>query len=205
MAGARFHIDLQDGQARRALSLAVRRLGDPRPLYQHIGEGLLPRWRGRFDTQRDPEGRRWQELSPRYRKRKHRNQGKVLTLRGYLRGTLRWQASAGELLIGTNSKYGAIHQFGGEISMGARAQLVRFRTTAKGSLMSQAQRGEKFRNADRFRVFARKNSKRSVERTVTVQAHKIVMPRRAFLGVSREDSIYIIATTRDYLASSFGR
>ncbi len=204
MAGASYRIDLQDGNARRAIGLAVRRMDDPRPLYRHLGEGLLPRWKARFDTQTDPDGRRWQALSRAYQRRKHRNPDKVLTLRGHLRGTLRWQTGNNELLIGTNSKYGAIHQFGGTITIPARSQRVSFRTDSKGGLLSQAGIGNKFRNADKMRVFAKGSHKRKQTRWVTMSAYRINMPRRAFLGVSREDSLYIIAETRAFLSGAFG-
>ncbi|MCO1337222.1 phage virion morphogenesis protein, partial [Microbulbifer sp. OS29] len=40
------------------------------------------------------------------------NQGKVLTLSGLLRNTLRYQVQGTELLFGTDRPYGAVHQFG---------------------------------------------------------------------------------------------
>ena len=70
---------------------------------------------GRFDREEAPDGTPWEPLSPKYRQRKMRifGEDKILRLRGYLRDTIRYQASDTELRLGSNRVYAALHQFGG--------------------------------------------------------------------------------------------
>ncbi|WP_445364403.1 phage virion morphogenesis protein [Microbulbifer sp. ANSA003] len=110
MAGARIELDARE--ATNTLSKLVGDLENPAPLLRDIGEYLLQVHRNRFRTQTSPDGIPWAALSPSYLKRKSKNQGKVLTLSGVLRNTLRYQVQGTELLFGTDRPYGAVHQFG---------------------------------------------------------------------------------------------
>ena len=92
MAGAHLPIDIQidiqidDAALRSALAQLRAVTGD-------LGEALLNSTRDRFATFTSPSGRGWAALSPAYQKRKKRNKDKILTLRGYLRGTLAYQVT----------------------------------------------------------------------------------------------------------------
>ena len=114
MAGARFpiSIDIDDAELRSVLRALRDHLGNLKPVFQDLGETLLNSTRTRFQSQTAPDGKRWKDLSLAYAARKPRHKDKVLTLWGHLRGTLNYQASADELLVGTPLIYGATHQFG---------------------------------------------------------------------------------------------
>lgn len=86
--------------------------GDLSPALRSFGEHLLRSHRRRFTPQVSPDGEPWAPLSPAYRATKKRNVDKVLVLRGYLQGTIRYQVDANTLLFGTNRVYAAVQQFG---------------------------------------------------------------------------------------------
>lgn len=112
MAGASTSID--DREVIEALKRLEQAGGDLTASFTVIGEKLLRTHKERFNQQRDPEGKPWAPLSPKYRARKKRNQDKTLVLYRYLSGLLRYQVGAGgtRLELGTDRVYGATHQFG---------------------------------------------------------------------------------------------
>lgn len=123
MAGASAPIDIEidDREIRDGLRALQDKLGDLRPFYQDLGEALLNSTRRRFETQTAPHGSPWAALSPGYKQRKKKHKDLVLTLDGYLRGTLDYRATKDELRVGTPLIYGAAHQFGRpEIHLPAR-------------------------------------------------------------------------------------
>lgn len=126
MAGAAdvITIEIDDREIRDGLRALEDRLGNLRPFFLDIGEALLNSTRERFTTQTDPDGRRWADYAPlsdAYKKRKKKHPDLILTLNGYLRGTLNYSATKDELRIGTPMIYGAAHQFGRpEINLPAR-------------------------------------------------------------------------------------
>ena len=85
-------------------------------VFTAIGEELLLSTDDRFKNQTDPEGRPWASLNAEYAawKRKFHGHDRILKLRGYLRDTLRYQATDASVAIGSNRIYSAIHQFGGQ-------------------------------------------------------------------------------------------
>lgn len=115
MAGAALTINVVEINDREVIA-ALRRLqaagANMEPVFQTIGERLLINTRARFGKQISPEGVAWAPLSPAYRAAKKKNPDKILTARGYLHDTLRYQASASGVEFGTDRIYGATHQFG---------------------------------------------------------------------------------------------
>ncbi len=113
MAGAKFNVEVSGiEEVKAALERLEQKAGNLAPVFRDIGEYLLLAHDERFKEQQSPEGDPWEPLSPQYKKRKKRNKGKVLVLDDLLAGTLRYQASAKELVFGTDRIYGATHQFG---------------------------------------------------------------------------------------------
>ncbi|WP_238707760.1 phage virion morphogenesis protein [Comamonas testosteroni] len=168
-------------------------MGNTAPLLARIGEYLQDATRDRFKTQSGPDGTAWQPLQPRYQRRKKQNKDKILTLRGYLRGQIHWQPDGDDaVLVGTNSKYGAIHQFGGDIDRPAYSTKVRLRTTAKGDLMRQ-------KGKQNLAIFARKTQKRVRESWHEVPAHQIKIPARPYLGINAADQEQVHLRVLDWL------
>lgn len=87
------------------------KLGNLTPVFRDLGEALKISHRERFSRGVGPDGQPWPELSAGYRTTKKKNKGKMLVLDGWLRD-LHYQAGGTELRLGTDKKYGAIHQFG---------------------------------------------------------------------------------------------
>ena len=85
-------------------------------VFTAIGEELLLSTDARFDSQTAPDGRPWEPLNSKYAawKRAFHGHDRILKLRGYLRDTLRYQATNVSVAIGSNRIYSAIHQFGGQ-------------------------------------------------------------------------------------------
>ena len=85
-------------------------------VFNAIGEDMLLSTDARFDSQTDPDGRPWEPLNAKYAewKRAFHGHDRILKLRGYLRDTLRYQATDVSVAIGSNRVYSAIHQFGGQ-------------------------------------------------------------------------------------------
>lgn len=69
----------------------------------------------RFETERDPEGKKWKP---------NQRGGKTLTLKGYLRGSIVGQATSKFAEVGSPLAYSAIHQFGGVIRFKKRKGAV---------------------------------------------------------------------------------
>ena len=105
-------IRVEDAELRRGLQQLETKLGDLPPFFRDIGEALLNSTRERFRSQSAPDGSPWAALSPKYRARKKKNASLILSLNGYLRGTLNYRAEKDQLRIGSPLIYAATHQFG---------------------------------------------------------------------------------------------
>jgi len=170
MAGTRLTIDQAELERLQAF-MAEQAARDTRGLMPPLGEYLLKSTQRRFKTQTAPDGTPWAPLQPRYARRKKYNRDKVLTLRGYLRSYIHYQVpDAHTVEVGSNQKYAAIHQFGGEIDKPERQATVRYRSVAGRVL------------------FANKTHTRGVTaKAVTVPVHFVKIPARPFLGISAAD------------------
>ncbi len=183
MAGTRLIIDQAELNRQNAF-MADQAARDPSGLMPRLGEYLQGSTQKRFKTQTATDGTPWAPLQKRYARRKRYNKDKVLTLRGYLRSYIHYQVTGGDSVeVGSNQKYAAIHQFGGEIDMPERQATARYRSVA-GKVL-----------------FAGKKHKRATERAVTVPVHFVKIPARPFLGLSAEDDREISRIIRDWLAS----
>lgn len=114
MAGATIVITVDDKDLKAKLAKLESAVADMGEAFGDIGEYLLRSHRDRFERQTSPEGVRWEPLSQDYLEHKPKNKDKILVLDGHLSGELHYQIGEKELLFGTDSKYGATHQFGRE-------------------------------------------------------------------------------------------
>ena len=141
-------------------------------LLGEIGRTLAASVRKRFETMRQPDGKRWKPLSTSYLRRKKKNKDKILTLEARLRNQIIHQIQGDTVTVGTNVAYAAIHQFGGTIDIPEQT------VTRK--------RGTKGKNAGRFMPSAT-TAKHAVYSTFTIPAHQVTVPSRPFLGLSEGD------------------
>lgn len=185
MAGVTLEFD--NAAALAAIQAAADAMGDPEPMLHDMGQYLLASTADRFKSQSAPDGSAWQALSPRYQRSKRKNRDKILTLDGYLGGHLAFQVNGGELLVGSNRKYAAIHQFGGEIQVAARSQQAYFRRDG-----STGEVGNRF-------VAKRKSN---FAQWVSLGAYSIRIPARPFLGTSPQDDDELLQLAQDFLSQA---
>lgn len=119
MAGASIEIEWDDAQLKAVFAVFDRlqkEIDDLTPLMQDIGEYLLPAHQDRILAGIQPDGQPFEPLDPDYAAWKidkgKRGAGKILILDNVLRGLLAYQADSESLRLGTNTPYGATHQFG---------------------------------------------------------------------------------------------
>ena len=178
MAGTRITIDKEELQ-RLSAFMDVQAKLDTSGLMSRLGEYLLKSTQDRFKSQTSPDGEPWAPLQQRYAKRKKYNKDKVLTLRGYLRSYIHYQIpNAQTVVVGSNQKYAAIHQFGGEIDKPERQATARYRSVAGRVL------------------FAKKSHTRGVKEN---GAHQVKIPARPFLGISAADDRELQEIIREWV------
>ena len=128
MAGSFITISVKNAATRTMMN----KLGqmDTAPLMRRLGERIQAWTQDRFDAnqQQATDGTPWAKLNPKYAQNKPRHlQNRKLTLSVHLRKSIRWQLlDSQSVLVGTNVKYAAIHQFGGTIAKKARQSTVHF-------------------------------------------------------------------------------
>ena len=86
-------VKVDDAKVLAALSRMAARGRDMTPLMRDIGEHLLITTRERFETEKEhaPDGESWAGISAAWARKKQRRKrgvGRILTFRGYLRGSL---------------------------------------------------------------------------------------------------------------------
>lgn len=182
MAGTRLTIDKAELDRLNAF-MAEQAARDTSGLMRPLGEYLLESTQRRFETQTAPDGTPWAPLQQRYARRKKYHKDKVLTLRGYLRSYIHYQIpNAQTVEVGSNQKYAAIHQFGGEIDKPERQATARYRSVAGRVL------------------FAKKSHTRGVtQKAVTIPVHFVKIPARPFLGISAADDVEIREIIMDWV------
>ena len=192
MAGSTFTLKIDDAGAGQELR-RLADLGDTREVLPRLGEYLQRATKGRFKSQTAPDGTAWAPLSSAYARRKKYQKDKILTLRGYLRSTIRYQVEdSRSVSVGTDRPYGRIHQLGGTIDFAARSQVVRLRrvriTREDGSSFTAVR-------------FAKAKHRRAEQQWGTnATGWQVNMPARPFLGLSAEDQTALADILRDWAA-----
>lgn len=190
MAGA--SIEIRDGLS-PTLNRLVISAENPAEIMDDVAQYLLTATQQRFERETGPDGQKWKPLKARTaaqrvgrsRNSKRRGTANILVRSGRLKTSLSTRSDAASATVGTNSKYAAIHQFGGVIKQDARTQtlsLKRIRGTKKVQ-------------------FAKAGAKGATEREVTIGAREINMPARPYLGINDADRAEIGAI----IMSDFGR
>ena len=179
MTGVGMEIHVQDDD--RDIRRALRRLqrwsgGDMLRTFRAIGSHLEDSTRLRFEAETDPEGAPWKPSAPSYErgpdKLGHADRGKTLQDTSRLVRSFTHAAHRDRSETGTNVVYAPPHQFG------ARTPPRTIRPLRKKAL-------------------AWPGARHPVK---SVQHPGSTMPRRAFLGASRNDRRRIVAITERHLA-----
>lgn len=108
MAGASNRFDMSAMDA--WFSDAIAQLEPSRELTSAIGMAMVNATQRRFEEGEDPQGHPWKPSA-----RAEKSGGQTLVEGTHLRDSITYEASAHQVVWGTNRIYGAIHQFGGKI------------------------------------------------------------------------------------------
>lgn len=172
MAGASIKIE---DTATPGLVRLVAVASQPEAMMRDIAGYMLFSTQRRFETETDPDGRKWQSLSPRTAAarvgRRVRGYDHILRVTTRLYQSLTQASDATSAQVGTNVEYAAIHQFGGDIKMPERQGRVTFKQI-------RGKRGVRF---------VRPGTKGATEQDVSIKAHSIRIPARAYLGINDAD------------------
>lgn len=106
-------IEFDDKEVREALASLLMKLGNLRPAFANIGEAMLRQIHLRFERGVDQDGNPWAPLAASTIARK--GHGRPLIQqgeRGGLLGSIHYQESDSDVVIGTNMVYAAVCQFG---------------------------------------------------------------------------------------------
>lgn len=171
-------IEIHDQAVRAALTALAQRVRNPGPLLADIGEDIVQRAKGRFDSSTGPDGSRWKA------KKVADGRKTLVGDSGDLRRQIVRGVAGSTLTVSATTPYSAIHQFGGSIKRKAGQTTVRHRTNAKGELLRSAIMGGK------GLIFAKASHKRALQRTFAVGAHSITLPPRPYLPVRADGSLY---------------
>ena len=186
MTGVRIEVD--DAAVRGALSqLAGVSTDLTRPL-RAIGDYLVADTKLRFEAGRGPDRLPWKPSA-----RALKEGGMTLVDSARLKASITRVVTSSSVQVGTNVKYAAIHQFGGEIRQFAYSRKVAFRTVKSrqedGTLLTR-------------RLFARSRGSRAHKRVemqaVTFGDRVIKMPARPFLGLGDNNRETIVAIIGDH-------
>lgn len=168
-------IEYKDLEVRQKLKKLKEKIGNLRPVMKQIGEYLVLATRERWDRAEAPDGSKWTPTSE-WANEVKRAKGRIiktLVETGRLRDSITYKADSKAVLVGTNVKYAAIHQFGGSTpprKIVAKNKKALFWPGAKHPVKSVNHPGFK-------------------------------IPKREFLGVSTFDKGEIIHIIEDYVTN----
>jgi phage virion morphogenesis protein len=185
---AEIRVTIDDTAVLTALKRTRDGLLNLRPAMKNIGEYLLLETDDRFKKQEAPDGSAWKPISRSWRQYKVRKGHitKILQMRGRLRKSIVYKASADQVNVGTNVVYANIHQFGGSIAHYARSQTANFRIDKKTG-------------QSRFA----KKKRANFAQNVTIGAHTTDITARPFLGVNGENERAIGRIVADYINDQY--
>lgn len=182
MTGVTLGIDIDDRAAQEAFARLIARGAHLRPVMQDIGPALVQSTQERFDGGIGPDGAAWPPSQ-----RAQKTGGQTLVLSGDLARSITFIAAEDSVEVGTNMVYGAIHQFGGEITNHPRSQAIH-------------------RQYDRKTDTVRNRFARASSRTFTtwheVGEHTVFIPARPYLGIDGLDQREILDIITDHLAEA---
>lgn len=201
MSGASIKVD--DADIRAALGRVIEAGRDLQPFFDHLGPGQVSATQNRFLSESDPQGRKWKELRPATIRAK-RGDRRILRRRSILFGSFSHLAAPSYLAWGTNVPYAWVHQGGAVIEQYARSQKATFRTAAKGAASKTDAEGNVTRVGSRLRFAKhRTKAKSAYSKPVTIGAHSVTIPARAYLGISADDKQLIIDEAKNYLGDAW--
>lgn len=124
-------IEIDNEKINNTLHRLAARIEDMTPIMRHISERMLQGVEENFETQGKNAGDVWQELKTstiKERETSNYTPIKILTRTGALATSISNNSDSHNAVVGTNSKYSAVHQFGIDKSV----KVGSFSRTVKG-------------------------------------------------------------------------
>lgn len=165
-------IDVKDQSTTELLQQAQQKLGDLAPIMLNISEIMYDDVMENFEQQGRPRWPALKESTIARRETKGYWPGKILQMRGELVASIQTKSDADSAIVGTNKEYAAAQQFGAEITMPARPQLLAFKRYKSGPR----------RGKTRFV----KAEKADFTRSISRGPYTVKIPPRPFLVISTE-------------------
>ncbi|PZR89643.1 MAG: phage virion morphogenesis protein [Stutzerimonas stutzeri] len=181
-------LEVNDEAVTRQLDQVAGIEGAKREILDPFGGYLVTSTQRRFERETAPDGSPWQRLSPRTAARRIRGRRRgfenILRVTRRLEQSIVYKISGNELHVGSNVEYAAAHQLGAEIEVAERQQTIFQHYDAKTDTFDQ-----------RFR----KPSRSNFARDVTISAHTISVPARAYLGLDDADRLEFGNIVTDFM------
>ncbi len=116
-------VKIDDKQLQQALKRLADKTSDLTPLMQNIAGIMEDSVEENFEQEGRPK---WQKLSPvtvKQRRKKGYWPGRILQMRGELASSITSDYDSNSAIVGTNKKYAAIHQFGGDAGRNKKVKI----------------------------------------------------------------------------------
>lgn len=193
-------VAIDDKAVMAALDRLVAAGGNLAPVMPAIAGAVVTSTQRRFEAEAGPGGEKWQpfakstlaRMSKRRRTRPFLLRDKVSP---GLYSSIHAETTDTSAEVGTNLRYAAIHQFGGDVKQTERQQTSTFRYANEGA--GRTKEGLRVGSKLRFaRASTRAKSKH--ERSFAIPARTIRIPARPYLGVDASDQAEILAIIEDF-------
>ena len=187
-------VEARAGAAKRRLKKLLEAVGDTRPVLGEIGEELRESTKARFIRGETPTGRPWKRS-----KAAKKGKRKTLVRTGILRDSIQDRVTqSGELHVGTDVYYAALHQQGGV----ADAEFKQRRQAKSSqSVFRQAVSAASLSSLDQLAASATRRNFRVEKRR---KARRVRLPKRQFLGISAANRRSIAALIERHLEAAAG-
>lgn len=177
-------VEVQDKEVMAALSRLAGSVSNMKPALSEIGNTIKESTRLRIASgKQSPDGAPWKPWArSTAATRRKSGKGELMRFNSMLLNSINYRAAENSVEIGTNVKYAAIHQFGGDIQQNAHTRLgsSRRKRTASGRWSKK-------------RVSVSQHAR---------GAYSIHIPARPFLGISGADKTGILKALQKHIAKA---
>ena len=125
---AHIEVTLDDTEVMQMMGMVLARGKSLQPALAAFGDYLIKVTKDRFETEQDPEGKPWPELSEYYETNIKKGSG-ILTESTDLRASFHWVADATSLRMGTDRPYAAAQQLGLKKELNIKSHQRKTRTS----------------------------------------------------------------------------
>lgn len=123
--GTMIRIEATDREVLKALDRLFAAVAAPSEAMEEIGRTLANMAEDAFQTETDPWGRPWEQLSEAtFARRRGKDGHRILQDTGLLASSITWASGRDWAEVGAGRIYAAIHQFGGQAGRGKKTTIT---------------------------------------------------------------------------------